>query len=135
MSLLNVGQIIPLEKDLEDFDGGFYYLRATILNKNNAVLFVVDMDNNGSGNFSNFQNVMPNLDLIKIRYEVFEDAAYANKNECYDDSNEIFSKLTVSPPDQETQKQSNVLSGIIKTSKLSGVITKNKLIGIIKEGC
>jgi hypothetical protein len=132
MSSLQVGQLVPLLATLECPDGETVFVRATIKDKDNAVLAQLALTNNGGGEFSLSTYLMPDEPFIKVRYEVFDDAGFNTPNTSFCPDDESYSRLEISKTQAVT---TDSLIGFVKSVKLFGKINKNEkgLIGLINK--
>ena len=95
MSSLQVSQLVPLLATLECPDGETVFVRATIKDKDNAVLAQLALINNGGGEFSLSTYLMPDEPFIKVRYEVFDDAGFNTPNTSFCPDDESYSRLEI----------------------------------------
>jgi hypothetical protein len=120
MSLLQVGQIVPLVAILECPAGETVYVRAEIRDRLNAVLSVKNLIDQSNGEFTNYTYLMPDEPLIKVFYQVFEDAGYTTPSSIFCPDNETYTRLEI---DEAQAVKIDHLVGLIRSEKLTGMIT------------
>jgi hypothetical protein len=132
MSSLQVSQLVPLLATLECPDGETVFVRATIKDKDNAVLAQLALINNGGGEFSLSTYLMPDEPFIKVRYEVFDDAGFNTPNTSFCPDDESYSRLEIA---QAQAVKTDHLVGFVRGVRLFGKINyeQKKLIGIVSE--
>lgn len=133
MSLLRVGQIVPLVAILECPAGETVYVRAEIRDKDNSVLTILNLVDQGNGEFTNYTYLMPDEPLIKVFYQVFEDAGYTTPSSIFCPDNETYTRLEI---DEAQAIKIDHLVGLIRNSKLTGMITagfSEPLKGVIDQ--
>lgn len=132
MSSLQVGQIVPLLATLECPEGETVFVRATIKDKDNAVLAQLALTDNGGGEFSLSTYLMPDEPFIKVRYEVFDDAGFHTPNTSFCPDDESYSRLEIA---QAQAVKTDHLVGFVRGTRLFGKINyeQKKLIGIVSE--
>ena len=129
MSLKQVNEIVPIVATIECPDDT-YFVRATIRDKDDNVLATLNVPEQPDGSFAFYGYLMPDLPLIKIRYEVFEDAAFTTPVEDLCPEDETFERLSIS---QAQAIRADELVGLINASHLLGFVrySNSKLIGSI----
>jgi len=130
---LQVNQIVPLLATLEYLDGETVFVRATIKDKDNTVLAQMALTDVGGGEFSLSSYLMPDLPLIKVRYEAFSDAGFTTPTAPpFRPDDESYSRLEIA---QTQAVKTDHLVGLIRGVRLFGKVNfeQNTLIGIVTD--
>lgn len=87
-----VGSPVPLQYLANDRNASLY-VRARIYSISDTLLATKDLAHVEDGRYSNFTYFMPNVDLVKVRYDPYKDVGYTQFSSSDGSIDQEFTKL------------------------------------------
>lgn len=140
MSIVKVGDKIPLVAQLECYESGLYYVDAVLKKPDRTnLLSPVDLGHEGDGVYFNGNISMPDEDYLTVTYRIFDDVGKTTVSEDFCQITEVITKAVEQVQDElmdlvdATKSQVLAIGSVLPDQEIVGLISGDSAFGEVDE--